>query len=206
MLYARGPRHIGFIAPASSSLFPTGPAGPSAHRPPLTLASGFILSWAYAPLQSSPSQPAPALITRERLPWGSRCPLRGMNRRTSRSEFPGSPPSALGVSHALDGFLRIRSRGFVSPHCHVQGSSLQGFLPRVQPRSPRRWNVPSRRWRASAAAGCPTAPLPPASPTGPCSVRESVVAEPGFSRPVDPIPSWDSFLLQVLRHRAVRTG
>jgi hypothetical protein len=81
----------------------------------------------FAPLQSYASQPAPALVTQERLPWGSRFPLRGMNRRTSRGEFPGSPPSAHGVSHALDGLLRIRSRGFVSPHCHVQGSPSRGF-------------------------------------------------------------------------------
>lgn len=42
----------------------------------------------------------------------------------------GSQPrrlSVLGVSHALDGFVRLVPRGSISPRSHVQGSLVQGF-------------------------------------------------------------------------------
>jgi len=50
-------------------------------------------------------------------------------RKASQSH----PLSVLDVSHVLDGLLRLRPRGFVSPHNHVQGFSLQGFVPPTQP-------------------------------------------------------------------------
>jgi len=58
--------------------------------------------------------------------------------------------SVLGVSHALDGFLRSRPCGFVSPRCRVQGSLFRGFPPGEAVPSPRR-PVPSCRWRTPAA-------------------------------------------------------
>jgi len=36
--------------------------------------------------------------------------------------------SVLGVSHAHDGLLRQSAHGFISPHCHVQGSPSGIFL------------------------------------------------------------------------------
>jgi hypothetical protein len=50
-----------------------------------------------------------------------------MNRQRQSDGLPGPPPSVLDVSHVLDGLLRHRPRGFISPHSHVQGSSLQGL-------------------------------------------------------------------------------
>jgi len=50
-----------------------------------------------------------------------------------RSVSQDQPPSVLDVSHVLDGMLRLRPRGFVSPHNHVQGFALQGFIPPTQP-------------------------------------------------------------------------
>jgi len=75
--------------------------------------------------------------TAKRLPWGS-VPLRDINRRRPRSRGSQIPLcSVLGVSHALDGLLRHRPCGFISPRSHVQGSLFRGFPPGEA--------VPSRR-------------------------------------------------------------
>jgi len=50
----------------------------------------------------------------------------------------GHDLSVLDVSHVSDGFLRLRPCGFVSPHCRVQGSSLQGLVPHAQLEKSRR--------------------------------------------------------------------
>jgi len=50
----------------------------------------------------------------------------GLSRVTSVGTCPFGL-SALGVSHALDGLLRLRSCGFVSSRCCVQGCSFRGF-------------------------------------------------------------------------------
>jgi len=73
--------------------------------------------------------------------------------------------SVLGVSHALDGLLRHRPCGFVSPRCRVQGSLFRGFPPGEA--------VPSRRRPVPSSVGpvrCPTvarlAPRTCAPPSG----------------------------------------
>jgi hypothetical protein len=43
--------------------------------------------------------------------------------------IPSPGHSVLGVSHALDGLLRLWPCGFVSPHSHVQGSLSRGLCP-----------------------------------------------------------------------------
>jgi hypothetical protein len=73
--------------------------------------------------------------------------------------------AVLGVSHALDGFLRHWPCGFISPHSHVQGSLSRGFPPDEAVPSRRR-PVPS----SLAPARCPTvarrAPRTCAPPSG----------------------------------------
>jgi len=64
--------------------------------------------------------------------------------------------SVLGVSHALDGFLRSRPCGFVSPRCRLQGSLFRGF-PLGEAVSSHRRPLPSCRWRRPAARWLPTA-------------------------------------------------
>jgi len=81
--------------------------------------------------------------------------------------------------------------GSISPRYHVQGSP-PGVFPLAQPEMPRRHPVPSRRWLRSAATGCPAAPRRGASPTGLCSMRESVIPATGINRRKNPIPSWFS--------------
>jgi hypothetical protein len=50
--------------------------------------------------------------------------------------------SVLGVSHALDGLLRLWPCEFISPRCHVQDSPFRGFPP-GEAVPPRRWPIPS---------------------------------------------------------------
>jgi len=73
--------------------------------------------------------------------------------------------SVLGVSHALDGLLRHRPCGFVSPRCRVQGSLSRGF-PLGEAVPSRRRPVPS----SLAPARCRTVARPTprtcASPPG----------------------------------------
>jgi len=84
----------------------------------------------FTPLQSS-SVPMPADV----VSFAGAFP--GIAMPSSRlqsvaSMHRGSQPrclSALGVSHALDGLLRHRPRGSISPHSHVQGSPYRVFLP-----------------------------------------------------------------------------
>jgi len=56
---------------------------------------------------------------------------------------------------------------------------------------PRRWPVPSRRWRRNATDGCPPAPRPVAPSSGLCSGCGSVARSVVFSHRPNPIPSWD---------------
>jgi len=98
---------------------------------------------------------------------------------------------------------RLPACGFVSPHSHVQGSALQGFLPRAQPRRLVDGVGPSRRWRRDAA-GLPRRHLTPPRPQGvaphanPSSSRRLLTTATTRSPP-------GLCLLQVLRLDAVPT-
>jgi hypothetical protein len=81
-------------------------------------------------------------VASERLPWGF-VPLRGRQSAAALVRVPvprsrvlprvtpagtcSLEPSALGVSHALDGLLRYRSCEPVSSRCHVQGFAFRGL-------------------------------------------------------------------------------
>ena len=80
--------------------------------------------------------------------------------------------SVLGVSHALDGFLRGSPCGFISPHCHVQGSLFRGLL-LVRSRMTFQSPLPSCRCLSFATGSCPPAPLDRESPSGLSSASES---------------------------------
>ncbi len=71
------------------------------------------------------------------------------SRRPPSASYAPSDPTArclaaLGVSHALDGFLRGWPCGSISPRCHVQGSLFRGFL-LVRSRIVFQRPLPSRR-------------------------------------------------------------
>jgi hypothetical protein len=70
--------------------------------------------------------------------------------------LPDPRGSVLRLSQPLDGLLRLRFRGLVSSRSHVQGSSVQGFLPIHSPH----WLVASRCPLAldgDVLPGCPGA-------------------------------------------------
>jgi len=118
---------------------------------PCSLAqTGFILSYAsllYRVLPSLRSASGLRLpVSQKRLPWGSRSLFATSAFRVLCPEPFSSARclAVLGVSHALDGFLRGWPRGFISPHCHVQGSLFRGFI-LVRSRTAFRRPLPSRR-------------------------------------------------------------
>jgi hypothetical protein len=133
---ATGSWVIGFPTSASSSSFPTEARG--FYRPPssLYLRKAVHPLLGFRPLQSASDSFRPT---------GSACAspvaFLGVALPSSRYQPPAAlrkasqshPLSVLDVSHVLDGLLRLRPRGFVSPHNHVQGFSLQGFIPPTQP-------------------------------------------------------------------------
>jgi hypothetical protein len=121
-----GQRAYWFAALAAILAFRPGPPHLAVHRPPRAHASGFILS-EFAPLQS-PAVTSPPHASRCGAPsMGLRWPSSRHNRQRPHGGLPGPPLSVLDVSHVLDGLLRCRPCGFVSPHSHVQGSALQGI-------------------------------------------------------------------------------
>jgi len=118
----------------------------SVRRPPQACTCGFILPRALRLLQSPATDDLPPLA-RERLPWGffpSSRPEPAASTDRPRSH-PRAWRSVLGVSHALDGLLRHRPCGFVSPRSHVQGSPSRGLFLSAEP------------YRVSPAESCPLA-------------------------------------------------
>lgn len=157
---------------------------------------------------------APHASERDHLPWGCNGPSSRHQLAAISWWSPAPPP--------------IRPRRFARPRrvstppavwvCFAPqprpGFLPTGVMPPAKPESTRRRPVPSRCWLRSAAAvgterlrdrPISSAPLPGASPSGRCSLRESVIDEPAINRSGDPIPSWDSILLQVLRHCVVKS-
>jgi len=110
----------------SLSLLRTGKFYLCVHRP---LSGAASSSPKLAPLQSLPSQIRSAPLSRGAPSLGlANSPHRGTNQqRVLRRASQTRRLAVLGVSHALDGLLRHRPCGFISPHNHVQGFSLQGF-------------------------------------------------------------------------------
>jgi hypothetical protein len=117
---------------------------------------------------SYPAQPCSLTEAEERLPWGSSPSSRHQPAASTHGRDP-TPHlrSVPGVSHALDGLLRHRPCGFVSPRCHVQGSPCRGL------------SLPTEPYRLSPAAAlvpldetaCRFDPAPAIPPptSGPCS-------------------------------------
>jgi hypothetical protein len=84
--------------------------------------------------------------------------------------------SALGLSQPLDGLLRGAARGFVPPHCHVQGClPFRGFSPRAA-FPPSSGRVAPVSFSASELTGRNRCPLERASTSRPCSARGRVVS------------------------------
>ena len=131
-------RLAGYRVPRPRLLLVVSDGSCGSYRPPspLHLRKTVRPLLGYRPLQSASDSfrptgsacASPAAFLGVAVP-SSRCQSPAALRAASQSH----PPSVLDVSHVLDGLLRLRPRGFVSPHNHVQGFSLQGFVPPTQP-------------------------------------------------------------------------
>jgi len=99
--------------------------------------------------------------------------------------------SVLDVSHVLDGLLRLRPCGFVSPRCHVQGSpfrdlSLSAEPNRVSPALSCPLAVERNCLRCLARASNPALDFRALLPAA------SAVSTQPVKAPIDPRPSWAS--------------
>jgi len=116
-------------------------------RPPQAFTCGFILPRAFRLLQSTATTDLPHVPrTALRPSGGRRAPpleFRPSSRHQPAASTSARNPSpelwsALDVSHVLDGLLRHRPCGFVSPRSHVQGLPFRGLsLPRSRTGFPR---------------------------------------------------------------------
>jgi hypothetical protein len=120
-----------FPTPAMLSSFPTKLAVSTVHRPRLSCPNRFILPYASRLFRVLPARTRPAPPGVEHLPWGWPSLFATSARSVLTTGFHPRRLAVLGVSHALDGFLRCWPCGFVSPHSHVQGSPFRGFPPRT---------------------------------------------------------------------------
>jgi len=152
---------------------------------PCSLAqTGFILSYASFLYRVLPSSVRLRSENLKRLPWGSRSLFATSAIRVLCPE-PFSSARCLAardVSHVLDGLLRDWLCGFISPHCHVQGSLFRGLFPRPQPIVLSHDLCPHVVRSSSANGSCPPSPLHQSAPSGLCSASESVTQLPGVSR------------------------
>jgi hypothetical protein len=184
-----GLRAFWFPAPRHGLDISARPCGASRSAVHLNLRPGFILPRASRLLQSFDKRPALLrLRAKERLPWGSSPSSRHQPAASTPARRP-TPElcSVLGVSHALDGFLRHKPCGFVSPRCHVQGLPFRGFSLSAEP------------YRVSPADSCPRGLVrePPLTSSHVLAFRAllpaaSAVSMRGVTPCHDPRPSWAS--------------
>jgi len=115
--------------PASISTFlpDSAVSHPRPPSPTQLAPSGFILSTALLLYRVLPSLSPPPVAKTGSAFHGVAIPLRDINQAHRYGELLNPPPSVLGVSHTLDGLIRPWSCGFISPHCHVQGSLFRGY-------------------------------------------------------------------------------
>jgi hypothetical protein len=123
-----------------------------------------------APSESSRFVPASGLPARSAFLGVASSLFATSTTRVVAPGFHSRHLSVLGVSHALDGFLRVRPCGFISPRSHVQGSPSRGFPSRTAEPICHR-PVPSRQLTTVDYWSCPQRHLPSPCPQGFESVR-----------------------------------
>jgi hypothetical protein len=179
---------IGFLAPASVHRFRSARRSSFARRPPS------LAKWVHPPVSfRSPAECcqhvlAPSLQYDEAPSLGFRPSSRHQPAAALMRDSQVPHRSVHDVSHVLDGLLRHRPCGFISPRSHVQGSLFRGFPPGAAV-PPRRRPVPSWRWLRLAAPRLPAVRHAPLPAFRACSTPGSVAPPAGFSRERRPIPS-----------------
>jgi hypothetical protein len=146
------PSLLDCLGPTATSAVSSRPLRYSRTAVPRILRDGFILSCAFAPLQSSflSFLPAHHPQAMRHLPWDF-FPHRDISAKSPLTDRISRPDlcSALSVSRALDGLLLFSPCELISSHCHVRDSLFKGF-PRCLARLTHRQSVPS--WRFSNVA------------------------------------------------------
>jgi len=142
-----------------------------------------------APSESSRFVPASGLPARSAFLGVASSLFATSATRVVAPGFQARHLSVLGVSHALDGFIREWPCGFISPRSHVQGSPSRGFPSRTA-EPVRHRPVPSRRLTTVDYCSCPQRHLPSPRPQGFESVRRVRCLRTSFIHCADPIPSW----------------
>jgi hypothetical protein len=117
---------IGFPTPVSFSPFPTESTVPDRLPSPDLLRNQVHPLVSFAPLCSPPSSCLPAAFRPQAPSMGLHSLIAASPTGVVTAGSHTHRLSVLGVSHALDGFVRRLARGFVSPHSHVQGSLFRG--------------------------------------------------------------------------------
>jgi hypothetical protein len=141
------------LAASSASRFPARPTGSTFCAVPRSLARSGSSSPELCPLfrvRSASSLPHARMRRAPSLRFPS--PSRHQQQRSTCERGPTLVlRSALGVSHALDGFRPLPPRGLVSSHNHVRDSPFRGLFP-----------PPSRTVSSTAAAllSLPIGPCP----------------------------------------------
>lgn len=134
------------------------------RRPPSPRELGFILSCACASPESAVLHPPPPSPTGAPSLGFPPALIAASARGVVTTGSHSRRLSVLGVSHALDGFIRLAPRGSVSPRYHVQGSLVQGLAPPPQPRHLVGGRCPLVLRRADFRRRC--------GPSGRCSASE----------------------------------
>jgi len=112
--------------------------------------------------------------------------------------------SVLGVSHALDGFVRQLASWVCFTPQPRPGFTLQGFIPRSQRKHLVDAPCPLVGSRRITFTSCPATPWSDAPPSGLCSASESGTKRWGLATVFARSPL-EFLLLQVLPLRALKT-
>jgi len=173
---------LGCLAPASTRTFLPGPA--VSHRPPSPASFKAGSSSRELCVSSRVLRPTACSSVPNFDGLATVCPRpKSASLRVSslyatsvqRVHLPPGDPSpelwsVLGVSHALDGLLRAKPCGSISPRSHVQGFP-SGVCPSRRSRTRFPAPLPSCRLNEPACECDPTPANPPSTP-GPCSPPE----------------------------------
>jgi len=130
----RGCKHIGFLAPTMTSLFPGSLRGLTSTPAPVLLRVRVHPLLSSPPLQSTHHPNLPHTQSAGRLPWGS-VPHRDMSRKSPRlSELPSSHssfrPQRFSRSRRLSPLSALRVCFAPQPR---SGFTFQGFAPATEP-------------------------------------------------------------------------
>ena len=164
---------IGFPTPVSFSPFPTESTVPDRLPSPDFLRNQVHPLVSFAPLCSPPSPCLPAAFRPQAPSMGLPSLIAASPTGVVTVSSHTHRLSVLGVSHALDGFVRRLALQVCFTPQPRPGFTLQGFIPRPQREHLVDAPCPLVGSRRITFASCPATPRSDAPPSGLCSASES---------------------------------